>query len=121
MPINIGRLDKRVSLANAPIASPSITDGEGGYTETFVALSPATVWASIQPAPAREVEELFSNTVAAVTSHLVGVRYHSGITTKTRVTFVDGNSASHALFVRGIQNPDMRSEQLILACEEVIA
>ena len=116
MPINIGRLDKRVDLANPGAPGTGISDGKGGYTETFTALSPSPVWASIQPADARTMERFFANTVAAVATHLVRLRYHSGVTTKTRLTY-----GSRYLYVRGIQNVNERNEEQLLACEEIVS
>lgn len=112
-------MDKRVALANPAPPSAAIADGDGGFTESWTALIPATVWASVRPAPAREMERLFSNTIAAIATDIVTIRYHSGVTTKTRITFVDGRFVTHYLHVRGIQNPNRHDECLMLACEEV--
>ena len=116
MPVNIGRMDKYVALANPAAPSSAISDGSGGYTETFTPLSPANVWASIAPAAAASLERLFANTVVAVATHVVGMRYHSGVTTKTRITY-----GTLQLFVRAIQNVEQRNEQLRLACEELVS
>lgn len=47
-------------------------------------------------------------------------RYHPQITFNTRITFVDASGLEHQLFVRGLQNVDMRNWYLVLDCEEVM-
>ena len=114
MPLHIGRLDKRVTLAN--LTTPVTNLGDGTYDESYAALSPADVWAAIQPPVAHTLERLFANAIVAVATHLVLIRYHSGVNTKTRVTF-----GSRKLYVRGVQNVEEKNEQMLLACEEVVA
>lgn len=110
--MNIGALDKLVTLQSPG----SVPDNEGGYTEAWTNLSPGTVWAAIQPATARDLERRVASTVQASASHLVTIRFHSGVTTKTRILF-----GTRIFNVTGITNPDEKNEALILACEEVVA
>ena len=95
------------------VANPSrAADGDGGYTETWADASPAEVWAAIEPATARVIERQVGNTVEANVSHVVRVRFHSGITTRTRLT-----GGGLVLDVRGVQNLEFRGRWLVLACE----
>jgi hypothetical protein len=48
-------------------------------------------------------------------TYQVRMRYHPQITFNTRITTEDGRQ----LFVRGIQNVDMKNVELLLLCEEV--
>jgi SPP1 family predicted phage head-tail adaptor len=110
--MDIGALRHRVTLENPGTPVP---DGDGGYTEAWTALSPASVSASIVPATARDLERVVAGTVMATATHVVTIRYHSGVTTKTRVTF-----GTRVFSVTGVQNADERNIQLQLVCEEIV-
>ncbi len=103
-----------------------VTDGEG-YTETWAALVPSQVFAEIKPATARDLERTVANVVSSTASHLITIDYHSGVTSQTRVTKgprnTDGTlpTGSREFKVTGIQNPEERNIDLILAAEEVVA
>lgn len=110
--MDVGSLRHLVTLQ-----SPTKTfDTDGGYTEAWAPLSPSQVWASIKPATARDLERAVAGTVQAAASHLVAMRYHSGVTTKTRIIW-----GTRILAVQGVQNVDERNAELVLACEEVAA
>lgn len=87
-------------------------DGEGGYTELPTVLA-TNVPAAIEPATARDVERRVGNTIASTVSHIVTIRYLQGVSTGTQVVF-----GARRLYVRGVQNPEEKNEQLVLACEE---
>ncbi len=110
--MDIGRLNKRVSLANP--GTPT-ADSDGSYTQTFSALTPPGVWAAIVPATARDLERLAAGTVLATATHLVTLRYHSGVTTKTRITF-----GARLFSVVGVVNPEERNIETIALCVEVV-
>lgn len=107
----IGQLRQRVDVQNPSRSA----DGDGGYTDTWAAASPASMWARVEPATASNVERLVGNTIEAAVSHIVTMRYHAGVTTTTRLT--QGN---RTLAVRGVQDVDWRHEWLVCACEELI-
>lgn len=107
----IGQLRQRVDVKNPTRAA----DGDGGYVDTWVSANPASMAASVEPATASVVERQVGNTIEAAISHIVTMRYHADVTTKTRLT-----QGSMTLAVRGVQDVDFRHEWLILACEEVI-
>ena len=111
--MNVGTLRHRVSLENPGVAVP---DGDGGYTQVNVPLSPSEVWADIRPATARDLERVTSGTVMASASHIVTIRYHAGVTTQTRILF-----GSRVLAVTGVQNPEERNIALVLTAEEMVA
>src|SRR5262245_29722394 len=91
----------------------STADGDGGYTQAWASLSPATMYAAIRPATARDLEHLVTNTVEGMASHIVEMDYHSGVTIQTRITF-----GARVFQVTGIQNPEERNISLALACVE---
>lgn len=107
----IGAMRHLVVVENPTRAS----DGDGGYTETFTAASPSPVWAELKPATPSALERIAGNTIEAPVTHIVTMRYHSGVTTRTRLTF-----GARRFFVRGIQTPSEVQEWLVLSCEEFI-
>lgn len=110
MPI-IGALRHQVAVQN-PTRTP---DGDGGYTESYAASSPSPVWAEIVPATPSAIERVAGNTIEAPVTHIVTIRTHSGVTTKTRLVF-----GSRTFFVRGIQRVNEVTEWMVLSCEEFL-
>lgn len=104
-----GTLRHLVTL-QTPTSAP---DGDGGFTDTWTAL--ATVWASIVPATARDLERVVAGTVQSSATHLVTIRYLAGVTTKTRIVF-----GSRLFSVTGVQNPEERNISLVLVCQEIV-
>ena len=109
--IKAGQLRHRIAL-HTPTNVP---DGDGGYTETWTALTPPELWAAIQPATATTLERLVANTVESTATHVVTIRYHDGITPTTRITH-----RGRYLFVRDLVNVDEVGDSMLLACEEVV-
>lgn len=93
-----------------------VADGDGGYTQTWSALTPSPVAASIVPASARELERVIAGTVLSSATHIVTIRYHSGVTTKTRITF-----GARTLNVVGLMNPDERNVWTVMTAVEVVS
>lgn len=83
-----------------------------GYRDDWTTY--ATVWASVQPVTASQVERQVSNTLQVPISHLVEVDYRSDVRTTHRVLL----NGTRALFIQGWQNVDERNKTLVLACEE---
>lgn len=101
---------KRVAVEN-----PTRTkDSAGGWSDAFAAASPSPVWASVEPATEANVERLAGAKVEANYSHVIEIRYHASITTKSRIVLGTRN-----LLVRAVVNPGERGERLVLGCEEV--
>lgn len=105
----IGGLRHQVSLETPT----RVADGQGGFTESFAVTSPSPVWSEIEPATPSKMERLVGNSIQGTITHLITLRYHAGVTTKTRVTF-----GSRRFYVRGIQNVEERGQWLRLSCEE---
>jgi SPP1 family predicted phage head-tail adaptor len=111
--MDIGALRHRVIIENPGTA---VADLDGGYTEVQTAAVPSPIWASIVPATARDLERVVASAVQSTATHVVTVRYHPAITTKTRLRF-----GSRVFAVTGVQNQDERNLELKLTCEEIVA
>lgn len=107
-----------VTLQNpgAPVPDPDL-----GYTQTWTNLSPATMWAEIKPATARDLERVAAGTVLSTESLLITMDFHSSVTTTTRLTWTDPAGRAHAANVTGINNPEGRCVELILVVVEVVS
>src|SRR5688572_29184918 len=96
-----------------------VSDGDG-YTETWTALSPAVLYASIRPATARDLERVVSNVVQSTASHIIECDYHSGVTSQTRVSWIGPrDGVTHIGVVTGVQDDGERNVDMVLAVEEV--
>lgn len=110
--MNIGALRHLVTLENP---GPAVPDADGGFTQTWTALTPPKVWAEIRPATARELERTVTGTVMATASHIVRMRYHPQVTTQTHLLF-----NGRTLNVTGVANQEERNIELVLTCVEVV-
>lgn len=108
--MDIGALRHQVTLQGPGTA---VSDGDGGYTQTPAAIG--TVFASIQPATARDLERIVANVEQSNASHLVTIRYRDDVDTTTQVLF-----GTRVLKVTGVQNPDERNISLVLVCTEIV-
>jgi SPP1 family predicted phage head-tail adaptor len=112
MPIAIGQRRHRALFQNPTNA----TDGRGGFTVTWASLTPPKMWVAIRPAAPREIERLAAGTVQSVASHIVTMPYHSGVTTKTRLTY-----DSRIFQVTGFANVEETGSEMVLTCVEIAA
>jgi len=108
-----GALRFRVTLEEP---SQVTTDSDGGRTKTWQPLTPSQVWCSIAPATARQLERVAAGTVTSTATHVVSMRFHAGVTTKTRVTFGD-----RQFQVVGVMSPDELQIETIALCKEIVA
>ena len=92
---------------------PPVPDGDGGFTESVVPLTPPTLFARI--APVTEVESAAAgSTVLALATHRVIVPWHPQITMQTRLTF---NGRRFSVIKR--TNLEERNVTLDLLCAEI--
>lgn len=112
----LGRMTHYVRLEDP--GTPT-ADGDGGYTETWTALNPADAWCSVKAAGGRTGERRIASTVVAQATHEVVMRYHTGVSTKTRIRWRDQAGTTRALSVVDVDNVDERGEVLRLSCVEV--
>jgi hypothetical protein len=92
---------------------PPVSDGSGGYTESWAPLSPATWWVSIRRATVRDLERFMAGTVLSTASFLVHGRYHAGVTIESRMLEADGTVYQ----VKDIAIVREQNWEMILFCE----
>jgi head-tail adaptor len=113
--LNLGRLVIPIVLENP---APPVSDGKGGYTEEFFPLDPPRARASIRWAGGRG-ERTQAGTIESQATPVVRMRYHPGVTVKTRITFVDRSGTTRYLSVVDVTDPDELGVELELTCSEV--
>ena len=119
----IGQYRHRVTL-EAP--GDPVPDGEGGWTEGWAPLTPATWDCSIQAASQRDLESIGAGTVLAQATHLLKGRFHQGITTETRIHWDEYDEtgaliAAHVMNVIYAVNRDLRRIEHDLIAAEVVS
>jgi len=93
----------------------TVSDGQGGYTQTPAALDPPTWYCAIRPASQRELERTTAGTTLTTATHIVEGAYRSDIKTSTQIVF-----NGRTLFVNSVVNPEERNISLVLLCNEVV-
>jgi head-tail adaptor len=88
-----------------------VPDGAGGHTENRPTL--ARRWADIESASAADVERRSQVQVQGQITHFVTFDYVAGVTVQSQI--VKGSRVFH---VKGIDNPEEKNIDLVLACEE---
>ena len=112
-----GRRDKLVTLENPGAAVP---DGAGGFTETWAALTPPTLWAHLDALASADMERLTADTITAGGTHAVTVPYHPGVTVKTRLTYTDPDRGARVFQVIGLRDPEEARRELVLVVAEAL-
>lgn len=93
---------------------PRLPDPDGGYTQTWIDLTPPTLDGGLINATPQNMEHFGSSGAVQVsTSFLINVPFHPGIDTTVRITY-----NGRQLFVSGVQNIEERNEELWLSVEE---
>lgn len=111
--MSIGDERHLVRLQN-PVTT--IPDGDGGFTQTWADLTPATWHVSITPATARDLERVAAGTVLSTATYILRGKFHPQVTTQTRVLF-----GARAFSVTGDMNPGEQNIDMILVCVEVVS
>jgi len=107
--MNAGRMKHRVTIKQ-PVTS---IDAHGSQKDTWTGdgTTVATVWAHIKPV--RAYEQMQAQRLGVEVSHIVTIRYRSGITEKMRLAW--GN---RTLNITGVRNLDEADKWLELFCME---
>lgn len=101
------KLNKRITIEEVTETS----DGAGGFTTSWS--TKAVLWAMIRPVFA--VEDFEASKIEGVVTHLIVVRYLSGITPKMRISY-DGRIFD----IKGVINVMERGKVLEIRVEEKI-
>ena len=101
-------------IVQAP--GPAIPDPEGGFTQVWADLVPATWFCSIDPATARDLERVQGGTTISTNTYIVKGAYRADLTTGARLIF-----HSRRLNVTGVSNPEERNIESVLVAVEVVA
>jgi head-tail adaptor len=111
----------KTSVANRPHwvtfqdPGPAVPDGDGGFTQSWFNLVPPSLYVSIEPATAKDLERLAAGTVLATASHIVTGPYHPQVTTATRIVF-----GTRVFAITGVANPEERCIETICVCVELL-
>lgn len=106
---SIGRDDQLVTFEEP---GPPVPDGEGGFTEAWVPLSPASWYVRVRPASARDAERVLAGTVITHVSHVVHGRFHPGVSTKARMLL-----KGQAYLITSVINIDERDREMELVAD----
>jgi head-tail adaptor len=115
--IVIGELRQAAQLSTPGVATP---DGDGGFTQTYTPLDPAEWRCAIEVASVRASERHFSGTVIAQATHILTGRFHPGITTQTRIVWVDRAGATHTANVLDVDDSEGAGVETVALVSEVV-
>jgi hypothetical protein len=108
----------RNTLVSMTNPGQRVRNDDGTYDTPRVALTPADVYAAVEPAVPRDLEQLAAGTVLSVGSYLITIPYHPQVSTKTKLSWTDRNGLAHTADATGVTNPDQfQIETLIVAVE----
>ena len=114
--IDIGKLRQVVTLTAPGGVSP---DGDGNYIQVLSALSPATWRCAIESAGATSAERQFASTIVAIATHVFRGRFHAGITTQTRLAWVDRAGVAHTANALGVIDTEGAGEETVVLAAEL--
>lgn len=93
-------------------APASVSDGEGGFIDTYAPLNPADWELTINAASLQDLERTTAGTVVTTATHIARGWFHPGVTTETRVTGV-----GKVFQVAGVKNLGEHGERMELYLE----
>jgi head-tail adaptor len=95
---------------------PSVPDGDGGYTQSWIDCVPPTTSVKIAPATAVDLERVAAGTVLSTNTYIVRGPYHPQIKTASR-----GIHNGRIFNCTGASNPEEANVETIAVCVEVVA
>ncbi len=96
----------------------AVSDSDGGFTQALVALDPAEWRCAIEIASASSEMRHFNGTVIAQATHVLRGRFHSGITTNTRMQWTDRSDQIRTANVIGVVDVEGAGVETIVAAVE---
>lgn len=116
--ISAGRRDKWVLLTKP---GGSMPDGEGGYTEGYLPLTPPHVYARINPATQADLERAAPGTIIATATHTIEIDYHPQVTVETRIEYADPDTGTRTFSVKSVREPEEARRELVIVAEELLS
>jgi head-tail adaptor len=113
----IGARSHLVQLQNP---GPGVPDGDGGTTQSWFPLTPASVYAAIRPPTGQDLERLAAGTVISTAMRVITFPFHPQVSTATRVIWLDPYGRSHVASVTGVDNPEQRCIETVCLCVELL-
>lgn len=115
--IHAGQLRQTATLTGPGTPTP---DGDGGFTYTYTSLNPSEWRCAIEKATVKNAERHFAATVIPHATYIFNGRYHSGINTKTRVTWTDRSGASHVGNVLDVDDTEGAGVETVALVSEIV-
>lgn len=115
--VNIGSYRQLATLSAPGSTAP---DGDGGFVVSYSPLSPASWRCAIERASVASAERHFAATVIAQATHVLTGRFHSGISTQTRLVWVDRAGVSHTANALDVVDVEGAGVETIVAASEVL-
>jgi hypothetical protein len=116
--LQIGALRQSVTLTGP--GSP-VPDGNGGFTLVYAPLDPSEWRCAIEKATVQNAEQHFASTVLSRATYIVSGRYHPGIDTKSRMTWVDRSGATHVANVLDVNDTEGAGVETVALITEVVS
>jgi hypothetical protein len=107
-------------LGTLSTPGPPVPDGDGGFTQTSIPLDPPVWRFAIEKASVRSAERHFAATVIAQAAYILTGRFHPGITTQTRIAWVDRAGATHTANVLDVDDTEGAGVETVVAVSEVV-
>jgi SPP1 family predicted phage head-tail adaptor len=108
----IGDRPHRVTLQNP---GPPVSDGDGGFTQSWTDLVPPALYVRIEVATAVALERIAAGTVIATATHLMRGPYHPQVTTLTRIQF-----GGRVFQVAAAVDREQRQQDMVIVCQEQV-
>ncbi len=116
--LDLGSLRQVATLTEPPF--PPTNDGTGGFSSTATPVVPTTWRCAIESASrARAEERLVAGTVLSNATHVFRGRFHSGITTRTVITWTDRAGLVHTGNVLGAEDTDGAGIETVAFVSEI--
>jgi head-tail adaptor len=111
------RISARPNLVTLERPGDQVSDGVAGWVETPVPLVPPTWQCAIQPATARDLEQLApAGAVVSQNTYVFAGPYRGDITSQTVIKL-----GTRVFYVNGVHTPDERQVDTVLLCTEQTA
>jgi hypothetical protein len=106
-------------LARVEGPGPSVADGQGGFTESWVPLDPPAWWCAIASAAVRNSERVMEQTITTSASHLLTGDFHPQLSTASRLWIPDPDTGTDRRFdVVSVTRQGERRFTLLVAANE---